>query len=144
MSNDQTLPELLAKMQEIQRQVETARKTEYAGAVRKVRQLIAEYGIAAKDIGFADPAAPKSGRGAGRGKAAGAEKTPAKRGRKPGSKAGVRASKGSKVAPKYRDPATGATWTGRGKRPRWMADALAAGRTEASFLISGASGSASE
>lgn len=25
-----------------------------------------------------------------------------------------------KVAPKYRDPATGATWTGRGKEPNWI------------------------
>lgn len=25
------------------------------------------------------------------------------------------------VAPKYRNPATGATWTGRGKTPRWLA-----------------------
>jgi len=25
-----------------------------------------------------------------------------------------------KVAPKYRDPATGATWTGRGKEPAWI------------------------
>lgn len=25
------------------------------------------------------------------------------------------------VAPKYRDPATGATWTGRGKPPAWIA-----------------------
>lgn len=24
------------------------------------------------------------------------------------------------VAPKYRDPATGATWTGRGKAPKWI------------------------
>jgi DNA-binding protein H-NS len=28
----------------------------------------------------------------------------------------------SKVAPKYRDMATGATWTGRGKPPTWIAD----------------------
>lgn len=26
------------------------------------------------------------------------------------------------VAPKYRDPATGATWTGRGKAPVWIRD----------------------
>ena len=25
------------------------------------------------------------------------------------------------VAPKYRDPATGSTWTGRGKAPSWIA-----------------------
>lgn len=31
------------------------------------------------------------------------------------------AAKGSKVAAKYRDPATGSTWTGRGKPPKWIA-----------------------
>lgn len=30
------------------------------------------------------------------------------------------AGQGSKVAPKYRDPATGQTWTGRGKAPKWI------------------------
>lgn len=28
----------------------------------------------------------------------------------------------AKVAPKYRNPQTGDTWTGRGKPPRWIAD----------------------
>lgn len=30
--------------------------------------------------------------------------------------------KGSTVAPKYRNPATGETWTGRGKAPKWISD----------------------
>lgn len=34
------------------------------------------------------------------------------------------------VAPKYRDPATGATWTGRGKPPLWIA-----GQDRLNFLI---------
>lgn len=29
-------------------------------------------------------------------------------------------ARGSVGAPKYRDPATGATWTGRGKPPNWI------------------------
>lgn len=29
---------------------------------------------------------------------------------------------GTKVAPKYRNPATGETWTGRGKPPKWIQD----------------------
>lgn len=35
-----------------------------------------------------------------------------------------RGQKGSRAAvePKYRDPKTGATWSGRGKPPRWIAD----------------------
>lgn len=28
----------------------------------------------------------------------------------------------SKVAPKYRNPETGDTWTGRGKPPKWIID----------------------
>ncbi|CAN7756751.1 H-NS histone family protein [Acidovorax sp. LjRoot66] len=33
-----------------------------------------------------------------------------------------RTTAGSSVAPKYKDPATGATWTGRGKPPLWIKD----------------------
>lgn len=42
------------------------------------------------------------------------------------------AGKGSsgKVAPKYRNPATGETWTGRGKAPKWIE-----GRDRSSYLI---------
>ncbi|MFX1765885.1 H-NS histone family protein [Paraburkholderia sp. A1RI-2L] len=34
----------------------------------------------------------------------------------------VQAEKASKVPPKYRDPATGAEWSGRGKPPNWIKD----------------------
>lgn len=39
------------------------------------------------------------------------------------------------VPPKYRHPETGATWTGRGKAPRWITDAETAGKSRDSFLI---------
>jgi DNA-binding protein H-NS len=39
------------------------------------------------------------------------------------------------VAPKYRHPETGETWSGRGKPPRWLVNAEAAGADRASFLI---------
>ncbi|EDT00718.1 histone family protein nucleoid-structuring protein H-NS [Burkholderia ambifaria IOP40-10] len=35
-----------------------------------------------------------------------------------------------KIAPKYRDPESGATWTGRGLEPRWIR-----GRNRREFLI---------
>jgi DNA-binding protein H-NS len=44
-------------------------------------------------------------------------------------KVGVR-NGGAKVAPKYRNPATGETWTGRGKAPKWIE-----GRDRSSFTI---------
>ncbi len=40
-----------------------------------------------------------------------------------------------KVAPKYRDPATGATWTGRGLKPKWLAGQLANGKQASDFAI---------
>ena len=40
------------------------------------------------------------------------------------------ASAGNKVAAKYSDPATGKTWTGRGKAPKWID-----GKDRAKFMI---------
>lgn len=46
-----------------------------------------------------------------------------------------------KVFPKYRNPAVPAeTWSGRGKRPRWLVSALKAGRAIEDFKIHGAGG----
>ena len=45
------------------------------------------------------------------------------------------AMKGRKVAPKYRDPATGETWAGRGARPRWLVAKIRAGKKPEDFLI---------
>lgn len=42
---------------------------------------------------------------------------------------------GKKVAPKYRDPVSGATWTGRGLKPKWLQAELATGKSVADFAI---------
>ena len=39
------------------------------------------------------------------------------------------------VAAKYRNPATGDTWSGRGRAPKWLAEELAKGRSRDAFLI---------
>jgi DNA-binding protein H-NS len=39
------------------------------------------------------------------------------------------------VAPKYRHPATSATWTGRGKAPLWIVEAEKNGQPRQQFLI---------
>ncbi len=57
----------------------------------------------------------------------------------PTRKAGKGPRKGSKVEPKYRNPANAEeTWTGRGKQPRWLAAYIAEGRNLEDFLIQGA------
>jgi DNA-binding protein H-NS len=42
---------------------------------------------------------------------------------------------GGKVAAKYRDKATGETWSGRGLQPRWLKAALAGGKKLSDFEV---------
>jgi len=39
------------------------------------------------------------------------------------------------VAAKYRNQATGETWTGRGRMPKWLVEAESCGRKKEDFLI---------
>ena len=82
--------ELLKQREDLEQQIQLARKGELTEAIAKVRTLVAEYELTADDI--FPPARARS------------------------------SSAGSKVAAKYRDPATGQTWTGRGKPPKWIQD----------------------
>jgi DNA-binding protein H-NS len=43
--------------------------------------------------------------------------------------------KGTKVAPKYRHPKTGETWSGRGGTAGWLAREIKAGKKREDFLI---------
>jgi DNA-binding protein H-NS len=53
-----------------------------------------------------------------------------------GKRSGKSASKGGgKVAAKYRNKATGETWSGRGLQPRWLKAALAAGKKLGDFAV---------
>lgn len=51
------------------------------------------------------------------------------------SKAATPKRSGAKVAPKYRDAATGDTWSGRGLQPRWLKQALASGKKISDFAL---------
>jgi len=48
---------------------------------------------------------------------------------------GAKAGSGNKVAAKYRDKATGDSWSGRGLQPRWLKAALATGKKLSDFAI---------
>jgi DNA-binding protein H-NS len=47
----------------------------------------------------------------------------------------TRAGKGNKVAAKYRNTATGETWSGRGLQPKWLKAALGTGRKLSEFTL---------
>jgi DNA-binding protein H-NS len=93
--------DLLLQREALEKAITDARHREVSDAVAKARALVAEYGLTAQDI-FPSGRAPKAA----------------------GTKTTV------KVAPKYRDSATGQTWTGRGKAPKWID-----GKDRAAFAI---------
>lgn len=103
----QKINEAEATVNELRKQLEAERKGERTLAIAKAKELIKTHDLTAAELGF-------SGKGAGK--------------RASGDKRNV-------VAPKYQDPASGKTWTGRGKSPAWLSAQLAAGRNKQDFLI---------
>jgi len=117
-----TLADLLAQKAALDKKIADRQRAERADAIAQVRTLMAQYGLTLADIGKAASAAR------GRKKA---HSVPA-----PAGRAAPRKGKPlGKVAPKYRDPEGGSTWSGRGLKPRWLAAALAAGRSIDEFKI---------
>ena len=100
-----SLSDLLAQKATLERQIAEAQRRDKTEAIASVRKLMAEHGLTMTDI-----AARASG---------------------PQPNAGVRA----KVAAKYRNAATGDSWTGRGLKPKWLTAALAAGKTLEEFAV---------
>lgn len=114
MSNN--YQELIAKKQalekqaaELTEQIESARAAERANVIAQIKSLMAEHDVSLAELG---------GKGA-------------KRGPKP-AKAGT---SGKKVAAKYRNAATGDSWSGRGLQPNWLKAALASGRKIEEFAV---------
>jgi DNA-binding protein H-NS len=101
----------------LKQQAERLRRAEVDGVIERIKDAIEHYGLTAADLGFGGARAAAK-------PAAAAKKT--RRGRKP--KAGpVRAVK-------FRDE-QGRSWVGRGKRPQWLRDALAAGKKLEDFAV---------
>lgn len=93
------------------RRAQLKRRKSVATVKRKVQALLKAEGYTAEEV-F--------------GATAVASKTPRKSAKKAGRK----------VPPKYRNPANkDEVWSGRGRRPRWMAELVAGGQDPDSFLI---------
>ncbi len=110
-----TYAQIVKQIESLKDEADKLRRKEVEGVIGRIREAITVYGLTAADLGLGTAKAPK------------AVKAPAakKRGRK--------AAKGAAVA-KYRNEA-GQTWVGRGKRPQWLRDALAGGKTLADFAV---------
>ena len=105
-----TLESLQAKIARLQTQADALRAKKSSAVLEKIKSLMAEHGLTTADID-----AHAGGK---------------KRGPKPSVKAAVRPSAS---AAKYCDPKTGATWSGHGRAPGWIASA----KDRSKFLVEG-------
>ncbi|QGZ57253.1 H-NS family nucleoid-associated regulatory protein [Paraburkholderia acidiphila] len=105
-----TLQSIQARIAKLQAQAESLANTKSTAVLEKIRGLMDKHAVTVAEIeAFVGK----------------------RRGRKPGPN--VAAKQGSSAA-KYLDPKTGATWTGHGRAPAWIANA----KDRSKFLIAGA------
>lgn len=101
-----TYAEIQAQIHRLQLEAENLRQTELTAVIDEIKSKIVQYGLSARDLGLDGSS---------------------KRGRK----GKIRAEGG--VA-RFAGP-NGQTWSGFGRQPQWLRDALAAGKTKADFAI---------
>lgn len=101
--------EAAAKLADLDRQIEAERTAARREAIAKAKEFLSTHGLTIADLA-GETKAPK---------ATGAKGPP----------------KGQKVAAKYKDPATGQSWSGRGLKPKWLAKALEEGKKIEDFAI---------
>ena len=90
---------------ELARQIDAASDAQRDEVIRNIKTLMSNHGLTLSDVLGEDAARHRSSRS------------------------------GVKVAPKYRDPATGQTWSGRGLQPNWLKAAMAGGKSLADFAL---------
>lgn len=98
-----------AQIDKLEKQAEAIRQKEVSKVVAELKKTIAEYDLSAADLGLS----------------AGGRTMPQRKARR-----AVAVTVGE---PKYRNPQTGDTWTGRGRPPAWIAGV----KDREAFLIGG-------
>jgi DNA-binding protein H-NS len=98
-----SLKELIARKSALDKQIAEARQREVKEAIANVRAIVAEFELTPADV------FPKAGA-------------------KP--RRAARRAASAPAPARYRDPATGKTWSGRGRAPNWIA-----GKERAEFEI---------
>ena len=114
-----TLEKIQANIKKLQVQADALIAKKAQAAVDQIRQIMLTHGLTTEDI----EARAKAKREANAANSSTSN-----------VKVKVASSLKSKTPPKYRHPKTGATWTGHGRAPTWIAEA----KDRSKFLITGA------
>ncbi len=102
------IEDLIRQKEALEKQIQEAQRAARGDALAKIRELMSTHGLTLADLTAKGGFVLK------------AETAP---------------STTKKVAAKYRNPVTGETWTGRGLKPKWLAQALTEGKSLDEFLL---------
>ncbi len=114
-----TYADVVQQIEALKAEAEDLKQAEVAAVVARIKEAIGVYGLTATDL-FPS--------GAKRGRPVGSKKRVAIR------NAGPKGSGPERVQKSYSDGA-GNTWGGRGPRPAWIKEALAAGKNLSDFAV---------
>ncbi|WP_446901267.1 H-NS histone family protein [Burkholderia sp. YIM B11467] len=95
-----TYRQLSAQLERLQQKIDKEREKAISDAIADIRAKIEEYDITPEELGF-----------------------------RPAGSAATAAKPKRTLPPKYLNPKTGETWSGRGRSPTWL------GKNRARFLI---------
>jgi DNA-binding protein H-NS len=123
MATKESFADLQKRIRETEQELEEARQRAASMRGEELTTFVEEWLAKAESLGFnvvevtraIRPHFPEKGRRKG------AKKT--------------RADAGKKAEPKYRDPKTGDTWSGRGRPAGWLKAYMDAGKKKEDFLI---------
>jgi DNA-binding protein H-NS len=111
------------EIEKLKKQAQALQSKKRLPVIRSIIKSMKEYDITPDEIVAAFGKSP-----------AGKPRAAAKSSATKGGTRGARGPRGP-VPIKYRHPELGHTWTGRGKAPRWIIEAEAAGRKREEYLI---------
>ena len=111
-----TLAVIQQQIEKLQKEAENVKAKEVAVVIKRIQLDIASYGLKPNDL-FAPkgqtPVSPK----------------------KVGSPKVAKAKKKSESVIKFKDEASGKTWSGHGKRPGWYVQAIESGKTPEDLAV---------
>lgn len=117
-----TYSNLMGEIEKLQSQANILHQQEVQSVIKNIQQQMKDYGLSPKDLDF--------GTGRGRKAASDQEQQVSSIDEQP------RKSRGRKPSPKFRHPESGITWSGRGRMPKWISEAIQQGKTKEDFAIS--------
>ena len=111
-----TLAVIQQQIEKLQKEAESVKAKEVASVIKRIQLAIASYGLKPNDLFVPKGRTPVSPKKAATSKVS-------------------KVKKKSESVIKFKDEATGKTWSGHGKRPGWYVQAIESGKTPEDLAV---------